>query len=527
MSHIVQVPPRRISQERIDREAEDFSKSFRLFVEAAWPIVEPGAQFMDGYHIGAIAEHLQACADGQIQRLLINIPPRHGKTTLVSILFNCWLWSFRPTERVLSSSYSLDLAREASTKTRRVVKTEWYQNRWPHVVLSEDLDTKSAFETTATGKRQITSVGGSTTGLGGNYLILDDPHNALHAESAPIREGTVRWVRESWSTRNNNADAVQIVVMQRLHALDVSGYYLSEGGWTHLSLEAEWEGSKKTTSIGWSDPRSEPGELLWPERFGTEKGRKELEALKKTLGSVGVAGQLQQRPVPRGGSTFRIEWLRFWYDPNDFKPDPISYPKPDGTSVEHVQRPLLAYDRASILHSWDLAFKGGEKNDFVVGQTWVKGLKDNKANHYLIDQIRGNFDFVQSVEAIRKLEARHDPGTTIVEEKANGAGAITSLKAEIPAMIAINPEGGKESRANGIAPLFEAGNIWLPHPKMPGYEWVQAYIDELLMFPRGANDDQVDATTQALIRLRKRQSVDIDMGPSMLANGRESPWSGA
>lgn len=525
MFRIPQVSRQRLVDERIVREAEELGNDFRKFVEAAWPIVEPGAQFLPGIHIDAITEHLQACAEGQISKLLINVQPRSGKSTIVSVLYPAWLWIRWPTERMLFGSYALTLAMSDSTKTRRMVKTEWYQKRWPHVVLTDDQDTKSAFENTHTGKRQITSVGGPTTGLGGTHLILDDPHNAQQAESAIVRETTIQWVREAWSTRMNPGRGVQIVVMQRLHQNDVSGYYLSEGGWDHLCLPTEYEGEKKVTSIGWVDPRTQPGDLLWPERFATPRGQKDLASLKKTLGSVGVAGQLQQRPVPRGGSTFKREWLRFWFHDDGPSPDPVCYPKPDGTFFECEQKVLGQLNFGTLLHSWDLAFKGGEKNDFVVGQTWARGHKDRKADHYLLDQIRGNFDFVETVAEVRKLAGRWEPGTILVEEKANGAAVISSLKGEVPSIVPVNPQGGKQSRASAIAPMFEAGNIWLPHPRMPGYEWVQAYIDELTMFPRGANDDQVDATTQALIRMRSKVIEDIDMAPSIAAGSRASPWT--
>jgi predicted phage terminase large subunit-like protein len=512
---------KQLERERIGREAVTYAESFRAFVEGAWDIVEPGSPFMPGYHIDAIAEHLQACAEGQISRLLINVPPRHGKSTLVSVLFPAWMWTHTPTERMLFGSYALDLARSDSTRTRRIVQTEWYRERWPDVILSEDQATKSNFENTLTGRRQITSVGGPTTGLGGTILAMDDPLNAKDADSAIIRQNTLNWIRESFSTRFNPGRMVQITVMQRLHANDPSGYYLKEGGWDELILPMEYEGPRKATSIGWTDPRKEIGEILWPKRYAGEAGRKELEGLKKTLGSVGVAGQLQQRPVPRGGSTFKDIWLRYWYDPalcGGDEPEPICIPKPDGTAFECPQKPLPRMDETSSLSSWDLAFKGGEQNDYVVGQLWSRGVKDDRTSLYLLDQERGQYDFVQTAAAVKAFNAKHRPTYTLVEEKANGAAIITSLKSVIPALIPVLPLGGKESRASGVAPMFEGGNVWLPHPKMKGFEWVQAYLDELLMFPRGM-DDQVDATTQALIRLKQKHVDEIDMGPSLALHG--------
>jgi predicted phage terminase large subunit-like protein len=513
----VNVTLKRLEQERIAREGDACRKSFKAFIEASWPIVEPGAKFLNGYHIDAISEHLQACAAGQIKRLLINIAPRHGKSTLVSVLFPAWMWTHTPTERMLYGSYALDLARRDSTRTRRIILTDWYKERWPHVVMSEDMATKSNFENTMTGVRQITSVGGPTTGLGGTTLVLDDPLNAKDAESAIVRQNTIDWIRESFSTRLNPGRQVQICIMQRLHTNDPSGYFIAEGGWDELILPVEYEGPRKATSIGWVDPRKEPGEILWKERFDSDSGRGELAHLKKTLGSVATAGQLQQRPVPRGGSTFKATWLRYWYDPDlcGGEPDPVCVPKPDGLYFECQQKPKPRWDESATLGSWDLAFKGGAQNDYVVGQIWARGVKDDRANCYLLAQERGQYDFVSTVSAVKRMTVDFNPGYSLVEEKANGAAIIAALKGEVPGMIAINPQGGKESRASAVAPLLEAGNVWLPHPKMPGYEWVEGFVNELLIFPRGDYDDQVDAMTQALTRMRQKTVEEIDMGPTV------------
>lgn len=525
MVTLPQVSLEQIRQEVIRREAKELAADFHKFVAAAWEIVEPGQKFMDGMHVRAICEHLQACAEGKIRKLLINIQPRAGKSTIVSVLYPCWVWTRWATDRFLYGSYSLELARRDSNRTRRVIETEWYRERWPHVVVSDDQNTKSFVELTSTGYRQITSVDGQTTGLGGNQLILDDPLSAKDAESEQVRATTLQWVKEAWSTRLNPGERqVQICIMQRLHQLDPAGYYLSEGDWCHLNLPTEFEGDKKPNSYGWVDPRTEFGEVLWAERYGTPQGRKELDALKKTLGAVGVAGQLQQRPVPRGGATFKQQWIKFWYDEGLGYPEAEQYQDVEGKWHDHEQKPLPRIDEGSIVNSWDLAFKGDDVNDFVVGQSWGRGVKTDRSNFYLLKQKRGNFDFVETLQAMLDLNrtCMYPPQCTLVEEKANGAAAITSLKSSIPALIAVQPEGGKESRGSAVAPMFEAGNIWLPHPKQ--FPWVRDYLIELLVFPRGNNDDQVDATTQALIRFRSRHVEEVDMGPSIQATQRVSPW---
>jgi predicted phage terminase large subunit-like protein len=509
-----------IEKELIARESVELSSNLKAFIREAWPIVEPGTSFLNGYHIDAIAEHLQACERRQIKKLIINIPPRHGKSTLSSVLYPAWLWTHTPTERLLTASYHLGLSTQDAVKTRRVIESDWYRNRWPHVVLADDQNAKTNYENTLTGRRQITSVGGPTTGLGGTHLILDDPHNVLQAESAAYREEAVSWFRESWSTRSNTADTVRIIIMQRIHQQDVSGYCISEEkDWTHLVLPLEYEGDRRSTSIGWTDPRQKEGDVLWPERF---KDPKEIEALKVTMGETAVAGQLQQRPVPRGGGTFKRFWLRFWFDEDLGHPDPVMTQMPDGSWVECAQKAKpMKMDEATRVHSWDLAFKGGEKNDFVVGQAWVNGRGEDRANKYLLAQERGNYDFVATLAAINRLKGRESCTAILVEEKANGAAVINSIRNEIAGVLAIAPKMDKQSRASAVAPLFQAGNVWLPHPAQ--FPWVKAYIDELTMFPRG-NDDQVDATTQALDYLRASR-VDLVDPAALESHLRAAPFA--
>lgn len=511
-----------LESELIKREAVELAADFKSFAIAAWDIVEPGTQFIPGVHVDAIAEHLQACAEGKIKRLLVNVPPRHSKSLLTSVLFNAWVWARDPTARFLTGSYALSLATVDAVRTRRIVESEWFQKRWPSVVLQEDQATKQFTQTTQMGHRQITSVGGTTTGLGGNFLQLDDPISAQQAESAVLRQQCLTWYRESFSTRANTTDTVRVVIMQRLHEQDLAGYILREEGnlWDHLLLPLEYHGGKKTTSIGWADPRMVDGDILWPKRYSTE----EITAMKRTLGSVAWAGQMQQAPVPRGGATFKKQWLRFHYDEELGRPEPYVIQKEDGTFAEAPMKPLPKMDPDSRLASFDLAFKGGEDNDYVAGQVWARPVTE-RAQYYLLAQTHGQFDFVQTVQAIRALLDREPCNSVLVEDKANGAAVIASLKSEIPGLIPVNPQGGKESRANAISPLMEAGQIHLPHPAQA--PWVEGLIEEMMSFPRGAHDDRVDAMTQAIARMRDRQPVLLDAEGFAAGGGltRANPWS--
>lgn len=520
MRKIKQLPSRdALESEKIRREAKEFAASFKKFVIAAWPIVEPGSPFLDGMHIDAICEHLQACFERRIKRLLVNVPPRTGKSTIISVLFPAWVWANNASEKFLFGSYSLQLATRDSVRTRRIVESEWYQRRWPHVKLRDDQNMKTAFENEATGHRQVTAVNSSTTGLGGTFLIMDDPHNVQQAESSIVRKAAVTWFREAWSTRANSPDTVRIVVMQRVHQDDVSGYVLEEGDWSPLKLPMRYETHDKVpTAIGWTDPREIDGELLWPARYNDE----EISRLEKTLGGFGTAAQLQQRPVPRGGGTFKMEHVRFWYDEEFGIPEPFPVQRGDGVWIEAPQTPLPKMDYTSAVMSWDMAFKDEADNDYVVGQAWSKAAK-RPADHFLLDQIRGHLSFPATVMAVTRLKAKWpDILTILVEEKANGAAAIQTLRNTLPGIIPIDPEGGKISRAAAVAPLIESGNVYFPHPDQ--FPWVRDFLSEYSQFPKAAKDDQIDAMSQALIRMQAAPVIELD--PSIFDFGfRRNPWT--
>lgn len=491
----------RIDQEIIRREAVDLANDFRKFVEPAWAIIEPGTDFLPGVAIDAICQHLTACAEGKIRKLLVNIPPRHSKSSLINVLFPAWLWTRNATTKVLSGSYSLQLATRDAAQSRRIVESDWYRARWPEVVLSDDTNLKTHYITTAMGSRQTTSVGGSVTGLGGDVLIMDDPHQVAEAESPTVREATLTWLKEAWWSRSNNKNVVRIIVMQRVHFKDASAWALEQGGWDHLNLPMEFEGQPSPpTSLGWTDPRTEIGAVLWPERFSAA----EVEDLKK-MGSYAYNAQYLMRPAPRGGGLFKRAWCRFWYDPELGPPEPVTYQDERGDWHESPQRSLV-FDRGSEIQSWDAAFKATAQSDFVVGQVWAR----HRADFVLLDQERGRFDFPDTKAAIRRLHERWPTATTLVEEKANGAAIISDLRNEIVGLIPVLPEGGKESRASAIASAFESGNVYLPHPEQ--HPWVLEFLTELTQFPKGAHDDQVDAMSQAIIRMRERKIEVVDMG---------------
>lgn len=472
----------------IDRELA--TRSLKHFVRVMWHVLEPATPFVEGWHIDAIIEHLEAISRGQIRNLIINIPPRHMKSLLVSVFWLAWEWIDHPELRWLFASYAAGLSIRDSVNSRRLIESPLYRSFWgDRYSLTTDQNTKGRFDNNRSGYRIATSVGGSVTGEGGDRIVCDDPHNVGEVESDAVRKSVLDWFDVVLSTRvNNPKTAAMVVVMQRCHQRDLSGHLLEKGGWEHLRLPAEHEEPRCITSIGWADPRKEAGELLWPDRFG----RAEVDTLKRSLGSYAAAGQLQQRPSPAEGGMIKRHWLKFWQAPGAHLP-PVLVRFPDGT-----ERLIPAVEIGTVdeqAQSWDLTFKGLETSDYGVGQVW--GRKGS--NYLLLYQVREQMDFPTAIKAVRDLSAKW-PGALakLIEDKANGPAVIQMLQHEITGIIPINPEGGKVARAAAVSPLIEAGNVYLPHPQM--FPWVYDFIEECAAFPNGAHDDQVDSMTQILLR---------------------------
>lgn len=471
--------------------AKDLPDDFGKFVEQAWPIVEPAVDLIPGKHLDALTTHLQAVAEGSIRNLLINIPPGHSKSLVVSVLWPAWMWARRPRRgqlggpqwRGLFSSYAAELAIRDSVKCRSLIESDWYrgafiENKW---ALSSDQNVKSYFQNTRMGFRASLSVGGKTTGFRGDAVVVDDPLNAVDAHSKAARDAAVRWFDQAMGNRLNDLrKGVRVVIMQRLHEEDLAGHLLEAGGWDHLCLPTEFDPKRRSsTRIGWKDWREKPGELLFPALFPADVIAEE----KRRLGSLGFAGQHQQRPSPAEGNLFRRSWWRRWHRAGDFIP-------------EGVESRLLPDRFEDVLISVDCAFKDTSTSDFVAIGVWGRLGPDR----FLLDQVRGRMGFTETVKALLGVIAKYPRARTkLIEDKANGSAVIDVLKRKVTGIIAVNPEGGKESRAAAVSPDVEAGNVFIPLHA----DWVGDYVEEHAAFPTGANDDQVDQTTQALLRFSR------------------------
>lgn len=223
--------------------AEKASKRLRDFVPVAWSTVEPATAFVPGWHIDAICEYLEAVTNGQIQDLIINMPPRHMKSLLVSVFWPAWEWTRKPSTRWLYSSYAESLSLLHSLSCRRVIEAPWYRQAFGSMfTLRSDLNTQKKFENNRSGYRMATSVSGSTTGHGADRLVADDPHNVQEAESDVIRQSVIDWWGGVMTTRRNDPKtSSRVIVMQRVHDADLTGHLLRQGGYEHLCLSAEYE----------------------------------------------------------------------------------------------------------------------------------------------------------------------------------------------------------------------------------------------------------------------------------------------
>ncbi len=410
---------------------------------------------------------------GDIVDLVINIPPGMLKSLTVSVFWPAWEWTGRPDSRWLFSSYAEQLSMRDAVKSRRLIASDWYQQRWGDVFrLTSDQNEKKRYENDKTGFRVATSVGGVGTGERGDRVVADDPHNVKQGESQLIREGVVLWWSEVMSTRKNDPErSTRVVIMQRVHTDDVTAWCLDHG-FEHLCLPMEYEGENRTvTSLGFVDPRTEQNELLMPQYIS----RQLLETkLKLELGPYGTAGQLQQRPYPRGGGLFKRDWFELV----------------DGTPG-HVQR----------VRYWD---KGGTEG----GGAYTAGVlmaRCNRTGLYYVEHVeRGQWAAMQRETRIRQTAEtdRARGGVQIWVEQEPGSGGKDSAQATIRNLEgfpcrAERPTGDKFARADPLAAAAEAGLV-----KLVRGAWNEAFLDELeAARPEAAYLDQMDAAAGAYNKL--------------------------
>jgi predicted phage terminase large subunit-like protein len=452
----------------VELEAEKLRRSFYQFVKASWHLVEPETPFVDGWHIRAITQYLQALDDGRIpsRNLIINVPPRHMKSLLVNVFFPAWVWTRKPYKKFLFFSYSEMLTVRDSMRNRELIGSAWYQERF-NVQVDPRNDTKAQFDLLQGGHRYSFGTGGSIAGQGGDYLAIDDPLEISKANSKIARDAVNYTYDNAISMRGNDPKTVKkIIIMQRLHEDDLVGHILGKNEeWEQLILPAEYEGERFKSSIGFVDPRTQPGELLWPERFGPA----EITRMKDTLSEAGVAGQLQQRPAPLLGNIFKRDWFSERY--------------------EHV-------DVVARYISWDTA---ASIEDTAAYSSGIVGELTSDYRLFIRDVYRERMEFPQLQYRVEALADKYDGlNAIIIEYKSSGIQVVQSLRQTSSVsdlIVPFNPKGDKIARAYEAAKWAEKGMVILPPPSQ-AYPWMIDFEEELFNYPNSRYADQVDALAQ-------------------------------
>lgn len=462
-----------------DIQTELMSRSMYEFIKGAWATLEPGRQFYDNWHIEAICEHLEAVSRGELQRLIINIPPRHMKSLTCAVAFPCWTWINKPHTQFLFASYAQPLSTRDSVKCRRLLTSPWYLKNWPDSFkITTDQNQKQRFENDHNGHRISTSVRGGMTGEGGDIIVIDDPHNVKEAESEQTRQSTLEWWDTVVPTRiNDPKSGAFVIIMQRVHQQDLTGHILRQapGDWTHLCVPAEYEKNHPHLYVSTlpnpkneEDPRTEENELLWEERIP----KNHLDRLKGQLGMYASAGQLQQRPSPKGGGILKEEWWRLWEEP---------------------KMPDFVY----VLQSWDTAYSERSGASHSACTTWGVFPWASRYAIMIMGRYRARVPYPELRKMARELYDDFAPDAVIIEKKSSGQALIKDLQMMgIPALPYL-PERDKVARAHAVSPLLESGVVWYPDRR-----WAKEVIQWCSVFPAGDGADIVDTLSQALIRLR-------------------------
>jgi len=481
------------------------------FLRHAWPYIDPST-FIDGWHLHAIAEHLEAVTRGEIRRLLINIPPRHCKTLLTSVAWPVWTWAQEPDPdnprigpgtRFLCASYGAKKAQEDGVTARRLIASDWFQTLWgDRVVIAEDRDNQIQYDTTAGGSRISTGIPESL-GRGGVIRLIDDPHKPDDPESELIIDSQIKAYKEVWQTRSNDPSAgAEVIIMQRLGDRDLSGHILDTGDVVHLCLPAEYDPQRHcVTTLPWSDPRSTDAEPIWPERIPS----RELRLIRERLGPYAWAGQFQQSPEPRGGGVIKREWWQVWPPPDEEEFWNRTYHDTAGKPLVRTLYP----DWHHVLISCDTAYTEKTTNDWTAVTVW--GAWSDRRGHpkmMLMGAWRDRLELpdlkIRLLETIRRRKA----DTILIEAKASGLSVAQELRRLLrdseARVITIDPKGDKLLRLHAIVPLFTSSLIYAPNTT-----WAEAVIDEVGRFPHGKHDDFVDSTSMALSWLRRNSIAQL------------------
>ena len=434
------------------------------FIHKTFLTVSPARKYQPNWHIEAMAWHLEQCLKGDIKRLIITVPPRHLKSICASVAFPAWALGHDPSLRIIAASYSADLARKHATDCRAVLEAPWYRRVFPRTRLHPEKNTEIEVMTTARGFRYATSVGGTLTGRGGNLILIDDPLKPEEAMSEVKRKAVNQWFDGTLYARlDHKAEDRIVLIMQRLHVDDLVGHVLELEPWVQINLPAIAETPQRVRLGPERVIERKPGDLLHPAR----ESQATLDRTKERLGTYNFSAQYQQSPVPPGGAMIRWKWF--------------------GTYRELPAKG--SNDR--LIQSWDTASKAEEIHDYSVCTTWL----EHENRYFLIEVFRARLEYPELKRRIVQEAQKHQADAVLIEDKGSGTHLIQEMRRGGPIRpISITPEGDKVTRMSAQTAKIEAGYVLL----LERAPWLQDFQTEILQFPHGRHDDQVDSLSQFL-----------------------------
>ena len=444
-------------------------RDFGFFARGGMQELHPAVQILWNWHLDLICSYLMDVFEGRTRRLIINIPPRYGKSLLASIVFPAFILGRRPEAEIICMTYAQSLSEDHAEKTRRLMNSQFYLDTFGPRLLSDRVKLRE-LRTSGGGSRLATSVEGTLTGRGGNFLIIDDAIKPQEADSEVRRNSVNEWFDSTvYSRTNDKSKGAIIVIMQRVHEDDLVGHITARGDWTVLSLPVIAEQDEThtfNTAFGPQTFYRKEGEALHSARESLDQ----LARLQLEMGTRVFLAQCQQRPAPKDGEIICWDWFRIF--------DPASPPK---------------FTR--IVQSWDTASTDKDQSNFSVCMTFGE---TSDQHWYLLDVYRGKLKFPDLLRKVRGLSELHRATDVLIEHCASGIQLAQQLREEGFVNIqAIKPEGSKFERLTACSARIEAGKVWIPGQA----HWLEPFRHELTFFPKGKYDDQADALSQGLLWL--------------------------